>query len=136
MGTKKIVFLYTVILFLVSCAATVKFPTSSVTPAAEISAKITQDKNMNYVIEVSAMYLASADRLNPPKDNYVVWIVTKKNGTKNIGLLNSENAKKNYLKTTTPFSVKEIFITAEEKGNISYPEGIEISRAIIPNSSK
>jgi hypothetical protein len=117
-----------VIFVLSSCASTTKFPISSVTPAAEIVAKMKEDKNNNSVIEITAKNLASADRLNPPKNNYVVWIITENNGTKNIGQLINKNADKSVLETSTPFKVKEIFITAEEQGNISYPAGIEISR--------
>jgi len=63
-----------VILFLTSCSTTAKFPVSSVTPAAEITAKKTQDKNKNYVIEVVAKNLASADRVDPSKKNYSVGL--------------------------------------------------------------
>ena len=118
-----------VILFLTSCASTAKFPVSTVTPAAVITAKMKHDKNKNYVIEITAKNLASPERLNPPKNNYVVWIVTENNGTINIGKLDSKNAKKSNLETTTPFKVEEIFITAEDQGDVSYPSGFEISRA-------
>jgi len=116
-----------VILFLTSCATTAKFPVSSVTPAAEITAKKTQDKNKNYVIEVTAKNLASADRVDPSKKNYSVWFVTD-NGTKNAGQLMIKNAKTASLKTSTPYDVKEIFITAEDQGDYSYPVGVEITR--------
>ncbi|MBE0422469.1 MAG: hypothetical protein IBX66_00865 [Lutibacter sp.] len=118
----------TVLVFLTSCATTTKFPVSSVAPAAEITAKKKQDKNNNYVIEVTAKNLASADRVDPSKKNYNVWIVTENNGTKNAGMLVNKNAKTASLKTSTPFDVKEIFITAEDQGDYSYPVGIEISR--------
>lgn len=120
--------LVTVLVFLTSCATTAKFPVSSVTPAAEITAKKKQDKNNNYVIEVTAKNLASADRVDPTKKNYNVWIVTENNGTKNAGMLVNKNAKTASLKTSTPFDVKEIFITAEDQGDYSYPVGVEISR--------
>jgi hypothetical protein len=116
------------IILLSACGSTAKFPTSVITPAAEIVAKTSTDKNNNTTIEVTAKNLASADRLDPPKESYVVWITTEDNGTKNIGLLNSKNGSKAVLKTSTPFKVKEIYITAEDSGNISYPAGIEISR--------
>ncbi|NJO90686.1 MAG: hypothetical protein HC831_18290 [Chloroflexia bacterium] len=45
-----------------------------------------------------------------------------------IGQLTNKNAKKAVLKTVTPFNVKEIFITAEEQGDLAYPAGVEISR--------
>lgn len=120
--------LVTVLVFLTSCGSTSKFPVSSVTPAAEITAKMKQDKNKNYLIEVTAKNLASADRIDPSKKNYNVWLVTENNGTKNAGMLVNKNAKTASLKTSTPFEVKEIFITAEDKGDYSYPVGIEISR--------
>jgi hypothetical protein len=72
-----------VLVLLTSCATTAKFPVSSVTPAAEITAKKKQDKNKNYVIEVTAKNLASANRVDPTKKNYNVWIVTDNIGTKN-----------------------------------------------------
>lgn len=128
MKTGKKVLFITLIFILTSCATTTKFPISNIVPAAEIVAKIKQDKNKNYAIEIIAKNLASPDRLNPPKNNYSVWIVTEKNGTKNLGQLINKNAKKTVLKTTTPFKVVEIFITTENQGNISYPTGNEISR--------
>ena len=128
MKTLKKIFLGVVVLFFISCASTAKFPISDVIPAAKISAKMNQDKNENSVIEVTARYMASADRLDPPKNNYVVWIETENNGSKNIGQLINKNPRKSYLETSTPFGVKEIFITAEEQGDISYPSGVEISR--------
>ncbi|WP_255038414.1 hypothetical protein [Lacihabitans soyangensis] len=112
----------------ISCASTAKFPVSSTVPAAEITAKKTQDKNKNYTIELTANNLASADRLVPAKKNYSVWIVTDENITKNIGQLNISNGKKTTLKTVTAFNVNEIFITAEDQGDLSYPMGTEISR--------
>lgn len=128
MKTIKHLIAASLIVLLSSCGSTAKFPTSNITPAAEIVAKTKTDKNKNTVIEVIAKNLASADRLDPPKESYVVWITTEDNGTKNIGLLNSKNGSKAVLKTSTPFKVREIYITAEGAGNISYPSGIEISR--------
>lgn len=121
----------TVLVFLTSCATTTKFPVSSVTPAAEITAKKKKDNNNNYIIEVTAKNLASANRVDPSKKNYNVWIVTENNGTKNAGMLVNKNAKTATLKTSTPYDVKEIFITAEDQGDYSYPVGIEISRTTI-----
>lgn len=128
MKTLKGFLLSTAALFLFSCSATTQFPISNITPGAEITANVKKDANMNYVIAVLAKNLANANRLNPPKSNYVVWIVTEDNGTKNIGQMYAKNGKKSTLKTTTVFKPKEIFITAEDQGIITYPSGIEISR--------
>ena len=117
-----------VVLFLSSCASTTKFPVSAVTPAAVITATKKTDKNNNFKIDVKALHLSSPDRINPPKKVYVVWVVTDDNGVKNIGQLTNKNAKTAKLYATTAFNVAEIFITAEEQGNVSSPEGTEISR--------
>ena len=116
------------ILVLTACGSVANFPPSEVTPASVITAKKKQDKNKNYIIEVTAVNLASADRLSPPKNNYSVWIVTGDNLTMNIGQLINKNAQTATLSATTPYHVKEIFITAEDKSTNSYPEGVEISR--------
>jgi len=129
---KSLLFM-SLIAVLTSCATTTKFPLSSTVPAAEITAKVNQDKNKNYVIQVVAKNLASAERLNPPKNNYSVWIVTENGTIKNIGQLTNLNAKTATLKTLTPFNVKEIFITAEDQGNLTYPNGVEISRTNFSN---
>ena len=128
MRTIKNLAIIGVVALMTSCASTAKFPISSTVPAADITAKKKQDKTKNYMIEVTAKNLAEAIRLNPPKNNYSVWIVAENGTTKNLGQLVNKNAKEASLKTTTPFNVKEIFITAEEQGNLNYPSGIEISR--------
>ena len=123
-----------VLMFVItSCATVVKFPVSTVEPAADITAKIKKNNQNNYVIEITANYLASVERLSPPKKTYVVWIVTKENGVKNVGLLNSKNAKKLTFETLSSFEPYEIFITAEDEGTISTPSGVEISRVILKN---
>jgi hypothetical protein len=116
-------------IFLISsCATTAEFPVSDITPAAKIKSSINKDKNGNYKISVVADNLSSAERLNPPKNVYVVWITTALNGTKNIGQLKNKNAQKATLQALTAFEPEEIFITAEEEGNISYASGPVISR--------
>ena len=128
MRTIKNLAIIGVVALMSACASTANFPVSSTVPAADITATKKQDKNKNYVIEVTARNLAEASRLNPPKNNYSVWIVVENGTTKNVGQIINKNSKKATLKTTTPFNVREIFITAEEQGNLNYPAGIEISR--------
>lgn len=120
--------IFGVALVMTSCASTARFPVSRTVPAAEITAKKKQDKNNNYVIELTAKNLADASRLQPKMHNYSVWIVAENGSTINIGQLTNKNAKKTVLNTLTPFNVREIFITAEEQGTLSYPTGVEISR--------
>jgi len=121
--------LLVLLIFFTSCATTVKFPTSGVTPAADITAKKKADKNGNFKISITAKNLASADRLQPPQSVYIAWIVTNAEGTRSIGRFTNKNAKTATLETLTPFAFTEIFITAEGQDDISYPSGVEITRA-------
>lgn len=117
-----------VVALMTSCASKAKFPVSNTVPAAEITVTKKMDNNKNYIIELTAKNLAEASRLKPQMNNYSVWIVAEDGTIKNVGQLINENAKKAILKTVTPFNVKEIFIKAEEQGNLTYPAGVEISR--------
>lgn len=125
---KNIIQSVALIFLMVSCGTTVKFPVSSITPAAEITAKIKKDRNNNFAIHVTTHYLASAERLSPPRNTYVVWIVTNNNVVRNIGQLKNRNAKESSLKTVSSVEPVEIFLTAEDDGTISNPTGVEISR--------
>lgn len=125
---KRFALIGLVALFLSSCGSTAKFPTSSVAPAADITATKKKTKNDNYNIKLTVKNLAEASRLSPAKENYSVWIVTDDNQTKNIGQLIFKNGEKATLNTTTAFNVREIFITAEDEEGLSYPRGTEISR--------
>jgi hypothetical protein len=65
------------------------FLNSSVVPAARGSVKIKRDNNKNYVIQIHLSNLAEVERVQPSKQTYVVWMVTDRDMTKNIGQLNS-----------------------------------------------
>ncbi|MFN4198663.1 MAG: hypothetical protein ACK4FS_06515 [Flavobacterium sp.] len=125
-----IILCFYLILF-TGCATTATFPVSDVVPAAEIKVKKKSDKNGNHTLEITAQHLAGADRLNPPANNYSVWIVTQDHGIKNLGQMQVRNTRKTTFKTSTPFDFSEIFITAESQGDLRYPSGREISRTKI-----
>ena len=82
MRTIKHLAIIGVVALMSACASTANFPVSSTVPAADITATKKQDKNKNFVIEVTAINLAEASRLNPPKNNYSVWIVVENGITK------------------------------------------------------
>jgi len=107
--------LLALVIILSSCSIVNKFPISNVTPAADIVLSRQHDQNGNNKIKVTARNLAAVERLNPPQTVYVVWVISENDGIRNIGLL-------------TPFKFTEIFITAENKADVSYPTGVEISR--------
>ena len=128
-GIKKVfsVFIVLVMMFSVeSFAKKTDFLTSSVVPAARGFAKITKDKNKNYIIKVHIANLAESKRLQPSKSTYVVWMVTEGENTENIGQLNSSSGLlskklKASLETRSSSRPVKIFITAEDEGNIQYP---------------
>ena len=109
-----------------SCARTVSFLTSSVVPAARGYIKVKRDGNKNYVIQVHLSDLAEVGRLQPPKQTYVVWMVTEREETKNIGQVkSSENfVSKNLsgsFETVSSSRPTKIFITAEDDPGSQYP---------------
>ena len=72
--------------------------------------------------------LAESKNPTPARSNYVVWMQTDQNTTKNIGQLKSSSkmfskALKASLSTVSSFYPTKIFITAENDGDISYPQG-------------
>jgi PBP1b-binding outer membrane lipoprotein LpoB len=116
------------VLFLASCATAVKFPVSELVPAADIVAKKKQDKNGNYKISIVAKNLAAAERLTPPRSNYIVWIVTESSGVIGVGRLINKNAKTASIEALTPYNFKEVVITAEDHDGVTIPSGTEITR--------
>ena len=109
-----------------SCATSVSFLNSSIAPAAQGNVKIKTDNNKNYVIQISLSNLAESTRLQPSKLTYIVWMVTDRELTKNIGQLNSSKgfmskALKGSFKTVSSDKPVKIFITAEDDAAIQYP---------------
>lgn len=109
-----------------SCATKAIFLQSAVVPAAEGTVTIKDDGNKNYVIKVQITNLADSQSLLPPKNVYVIWMVTNDNITKNMGqIISSSNALSSKLKasfeTVSSFRPTKIFITAENEANVQYP---------------
>lgn len=109
-----------------ACSNKKVFQSSSVVPAAEGYVNIKSDKNKNYVIQVSISNLAEVSRLQPPKQTYVVWIVTDEEKAVNIGQLKSSSgtfSKKltASFETVTSFKPTKVLISAEDDGGVQYP---------------
>jgi hypothetical protein len=120
------IFTIMIIFLFNSCATTVSFLNSSVVPAARGSVKIKTDNNKNYVIQISLSDLAESSRLQPSKLTYIVWMVTDRDLTKNIGQLNSSKGfmskqLKGSFKTVSSDKPVKIFITAEDDTAVQYP---------------
>ena len=104
-----------------SCTKRVYFTTSSVVPAANGEITVKSDKNNNYVIQMKITNLAEVNRLQPPKNSYIVWMETDRGLTKNIGRLTSNNNLNADFETISSFKPVKIFITAEEDESTQYP---------------
>jgi hypothetical protein len=104
-----------------SCSQKIYFERSSVVPAAEGKVTLSNDKNNNYVIKIQISNLADIERLEPPKNSYVVWLETDAGQARNIGRIASTNRLNVSFETVTAFKPSKIFITAEENESTQYP---------------
>ena len=109
-----------------SCAVKSNFLTSTVLPAAQGTVLVKIDNNNNYLIKIELSNLSPSTRLTPPREGYVVWMVTDDNAVNNLGQLNS--SKKfmasnldAYFETVSASKPYKIFITAENDVSIQYP---------------
>lgn len=114
-----------------SCSRKTNFLVSSEVPAAEGDVKISKSKFNNFEIKINILHLAEPERLKPPKAAYVVWIETENNLTKNLGQIESSSGflskkLKISFKTVSPFNPVKVYITAEDRPNIQYPQGIVV----------
>lgn len=100
-----------------SCATQNKFLNSAVIPSARGSVKVNKDKYNNYVLKIDISNMAEASRLTPPKNTYVIWMVTDENAIKNIGQVKTRTSifsknLKAYFETKSSFRPVKVFITA------------------------
>jgi len=111
-----------------SCTKKENFLNSAIVPAARGFVQVRRDRNKNFVIKVVLSDLAEVQRLQPPKQSYVVWMLTDQGITKNMGRLNSSTGLfsktlKASFRTVSTFNPSKIFITAEDDASIQYPVG-------------
>lgn len=102
-------------------AQKIPFVQSSIVPAAEGYVKINTDRNKNNIIKISIKNLAKIERLDPDMKTYVVWMVTDRETTINIGRINSSNSLNVSFETISSFQPIKIFITAEVNESTKVP---------------
>ena len=119
------------VLLLVSCNNKITFPVSDIAPAANITVKKNKDKYDNYVIEVKAENLASAERISSSSNYFTVWVKNLNDEIRNIGNFQIKNGDDVNIKRTTPFDFKEVFITLDKESNAQHPSGLVVSRTKI-----
>lgn len=114
------------LLMITSCVSKTEFLASKIVPAARGDVKIKKDKNLNYQIQLQVQYLAESDRLQPPRNTYVIWMDNALNQTKNIGQFNtsahspSTNLKASFEAVSSTKPVR-VYISAEDDPAASYP---------------
>jgi hypothetical protein len=130
---KMILLLVIATCFIYSTASSQKmhFQQSNVVPAAQGTVHVSTNKLKGYDIDISIFHLAGPQRLQPAEKTYIVWMDTERNGTKNLGEMQSKdgfmsNTLKATMKITTPFRPTRIFITAEDVAAISNPHGQQV----------
>jgi len=102
------------------------FLTSAVVPAARGSVKVNKDRNNNYLIKIKVLHLAETKRLTPPRNMYVVWLMTDKNTPQNLGMIKSSSTFWSKILRASFEGVSSnkparIFITAEDDAKIHSP---------------
>ena len=102
-------------------AQKIPFVQSSVAPAAEGYVKIRTDRNNNNIIKIRIKNLAEIERLDPAMKTFVVWMVTDRDSTDNIGRIHSSNRLNVSFEAVSSFQPIKIYITAEENENTQVP---------------
>ena len=130
MNSKKRIFLIfgSALLLNTGCIQTVqtiRFPISLETPAAEVQAKISRDKNNNTKIKLTVKHLAPPENLYPPKAAYVVWIQSE-DRLVNLGQLRVDKRLKGTFDGVTPLKEFRIFITAENNYAVVKPSSLVV----------
>jgi len=118
--------LASVIVSFSSCSTKAQFLSSAVVPAAKGTVQISKDSNKNYVIKIKMRDLAGSERLTPPKNTYVIWLITSDNRARNIGQINTSSSLNADFETISAFQPTKIMITAEDKANVLYPSNSDI----------
>jgi hypothetical protein len=125
--TVNYTFLALVLFFgLYSCVSKTPFLHSTIVPAADGYVTVNQDKNKNYQVKVDVRNLAEADKLDPARKTYVVWMEAGDRTAKNLGQMKSSTGMiskvlKASFQTVTPEKPRKIFITAEDDGDVQFP---------------
>jgi len=103
---------------------TTRLSSSPTLPAVDGRAKFTATKNDNTRIELTVKHLPHPGKLTPPANTYVVWTrATKYAPAQNVGALLVDKNLNGKLVTETALHSFELFITAEDSGQIQEPLG-------------
>lgn len=139
-GWKKVtkVSLVAGLLALAGCATTrVPLASNNDVPAAQGTVMTSKTKNNNTAIDVRVKHLADPGNVETGATTYVVWARPQGSGeARNLGALKVDENLTGQLKTVTPYSGFELFITAEPSAQITSPQGQELLSAVVPAAGR
>ena len=110
-----------VALFLTACSKKMQFAVSPVVPSASGAVKVSTDNNNNYSVSLKVKHLANPENLTPPRKEYIVWMLTGDNQTRNLGRLKVSGSLSGSLETVTTFKPVSFFVTAEDDATTITP---------------
>ena len=106
------VFCFTIVTLLLSCATSATFKTSKIVPSAIGEVKVKGADNGNFRVTVRVEHMAMADKLTPPAKCYVVWTKTSA-GEYNIGTLSVSESLEGSLEAESTYEPDRILVSAE-----------------------
>lgn len=109
------------VLSLACASKTVRFTGAPEQPAATGEMKVTLDDNGNVEAKIWLEHLAPPDRLNPPKQNYLVWAQSTFGRTVLLGQLRVGKKLDASWRGTVPFERFRLLITAEDLNTPEHP---------------
>lgn len=92
-------------------------------PGAHGTVSVKPEKNGNTHVDITTKSLAQPSALTPPADTYVVWFQPPDQAPRNMGALKVGNDLNGKLETVAPFRRFKVFITPEERQNVTTPHG-------------
>lgn len=137
MGLKTVVAAVSMFLIgLGGCAKEVRLPFSTELPAAMGEARISRDDNGNTVVNLKVEHFAPPQRLQPPRQVYVVWLESPDHEMHNLGQLRVNDDLKGELESKTPYEVFRIIITAEDYATAAQPGPQVVMRTKVINATE
>jgi hypothetical protein len=104
---------------------------SKTVPAAAGEVYVAKEKNGNIRVDVKVKHLAKPGNLTPPANTYVVWVQQEGSQPQSQGELKVGDDLNGELKTTTPLTNFNVFITAEADSQTKTPSDQVVLQATV-----
>lgn len=107
-----------------ACSREIVFPVSDRMPTAEAVLRIDELDSRDYEIDLNVYNIPEAKRVIPSEFIYVVWMVTREDGTINIGPLSVGQDNQGSLQYSSAYQPVRIFVTEEANREVVLPSSI------------